>query len=185
MKAIKKAKPEPATEKINPREIHKSYLDRMENELEKKGVVFFDANTKLNITAEYLELPPEITDVTSRELGEFLNAFTQQKVYLRTLLGRTELLVEEARRAYFDASAELYRKYSLDKMSETAKERLINAHPSVKPAYHEYMDCKKKQALVEYSIANIEDIIFMLSREVSRRTGDFNEENRAHNVSRR
>ena len=183
MKPVTKQKTQ--GEKINPREIHKSYLDRMESELEKKGVVFFDANTKLNITAEYLELPPEITEVTSRELGEFLNAFTQQKVYLRTLLGRTELLVEEARRAYFDASAELYRKYSIDKMSETAKERMINANPSVQPSYHEYMDCKKKQTLVEYSIANIEDIIFMLSREVSRRTGDFNEENRAHNVTRR
>lgn len=184
MKAIKKSQ-ESTTDKINPREIHKSYLSRMESELEKKGVVFFDADTNLNITAEYLELPPEITEVTSRELGEYLNAFTQQKVYLRTLLGRTELVVEEARRNYFDASADLYRKYSLDKMSETAKERMINAHPSVKPSYHEFMDSKKKQALVEYSIANIEDIIFMLSREVSRRTGDFNEENRAHNVSRR
>lgn len=183
MKPLTKQKPTEG--KINPREIHKSYLDRMESELEKKGVVFFDADTKLNIDADHLELPPEITEVTSRELGEYLNAFTQQKVYLRTLLGRTELLVEEARRNYFDVSAELYRKYSLDKMSETAKERMINAHPDVKPLYHEYMDSKKKQALVEYSIANIEDIIFMLSREVSRRTGDFNEENRAHNVSRR
>lgn len=184
MKPVK-MKQKPTEEKINPREIHKSYLDRMESELEKKGVVFFDASTKLNIDAEHLELPHEITEVTSRELGEYLNAFTQQKVYLRTLLGRTELLVEEARRKYFDVSADLYRKYSLDKMSETAKERMINANPSVQPAYHEFVDCKKKQALVEYSIANIEDIIFMLSREVSRRTGDFNEESRAHNVSRR
>ena len=183
MKPIKSEKSQ--GEKINPREIHKSYLDRMESELEKKGVVFFDASTKLNIDAEHLELPPEITEVTSRELGEYLNAFTQQKVYLRTLLGRTELLVEEARRAYFDVSADLYRKYSLDKMSETAKERMINAHESVKPYYHEFVDCKKKQALVEYSIANIEDILFMLSREVTRRTGDFAEENRAHNVTRR
>ena len=184
MKAIT-ANKTPKGEKINPREIQKSYLDRMESELEKKGVVFFDASTKLNIDTEHLELPPEITEVTSRELGEYLNAFTQQKVYLRTLLGRTELLVEEARRKYFDVSADLYRKYSLDKMSETAKERMINANPAVQPAYNEYMDCKKKQTLVEYSIANIEDIIFMLSREVSRRTGDFNEESRAHNVSRR
>lgn len=183
MKPVTKQKQQ--GEKINPREIQKSYLERMESELEKKGVVFFDASTKLNIDAEHLELPPEITEVTSRELGEYLNAFTQQKVYLRTLLGRTELLVEEARRAYFDASADLYRKYSLDKMSETAKERMINAHDSVKPYYHDFVDCKKKQALVEYSIANIEDILFMLSREVTRRTGDFSEENRAHNVSRR
>lgn len=62
---------------------------------------------------------------------------------------------------------------------------MINAHPTVQPAYYEYVDYKKKQALVEYSISNIEDIIFMISREVSRRTGDFNEENRAHNVGRR
>ena len=186
MKPVKpQQKQEEVKSKINPREIQKSYLDRMEADLEKKGVVFFDANTNLNITAEYLELPPEITDVTSRELGEYLNAFTQQKVYLRTLLGRTELLVEEAQRKYFEASAELYRKYSLEKMSETAKERLLNVQPTVKPYYDEYRDSKKKQTLVEYSIANIEDIIFMLSREVSRRTGDFNEESRAHNVTRR
>ena len=185
MPKMKAVKQKPQQEKINPRDMHKSYLDKMEAELEKKGAVFFDADTNLNITAEYLELPPEITEVTSRDLGEYLNAFTQQKVYLRTLLGRTELLVEEARRKYFEASADLYRKYSIDKMSETAKERMINAHPTVQPLYYEFVDCRKKQSLVEYSIANIEDIIFMLSREVSRRTGDFNEENRAHNVSRR
>lgn len=182
---LKPVKQKPKGEKINPREMHKSYLDRMEKDLSSKGVVFFDPDTNLNISSEYLELPPEITDVTSRELGEYLNAFTQQKVYLRTVLGRVELMVEEARRAYFEASAELYRKYSIDKMSETAKERLINAQPSVQPAYYDYVDYRKKQTLVEYSISNIEDIIFMISREVSRRTGDFNDENRVHNVTRR
>ena len=182
MKPVKKQNTE---EKINPRAMHKSYLDKMESELEKKGVVFFDASTNLNIDGDHLQLPAEITEVSSRELGEYLNAFTQQKVYLRTLLGRTELLVEESQRAYFDASAEPYRKYSLEKMSETAKERLINALPSVKPYYESYRDSLKKKSLVEISIANIEDIIFMLSREVSRRTDDFKEENRAHNVTRR
>lgn len=181
----KPQKPQEEKEKINPREMHKSYLDRMEKDLSSKGVVFFDQDTNLNINNEYLELPPEITEITSRELGEYLNAFTQQKVYLRTVLGRVELAVEEARRKYFEVSNDLYRKYSIDKMSETAKERLINAHPSVQPAYYEFVDYKRKQALVEYSISNIEDIIFMISREVSRRTGDFNEETRAHNVGRR
>lgn len=185
MKAIKPRKESQESQKINPREMQKSYMERMEKDLSSKGVVFFDADTNLNISEEYLELPAEITDVASRELGEYLNAFTQQKVYLRTLCGRIELLVEESRRAYYEASEKLYRKYSLDKMSETAKERMINADPVVKPLYNEYMDCKKKQDLVEYSIANIEDIIFMLSREVSRRTGDFNEESRNYNVGRR
>ena len=48
-----------------------------------------------------------------------------------------------------------------------------------------YVDMKKKYALIEISIANIEDIIFMLSREVTRRTGDFAEEQRAYNTGGR
>jgi len=180
-----KKPPTPKGEKINPRSMHQSYLDKMEKSLTDKGVVFFEPTTTLNINDTFLKLPSDITDIPSKDLGEYLNAYTQQKVYLRTLLGRVELMVEEAKRAYYDASESYYRKYSLDKMSETAKERMINAQESVKPFYYEYVDCKKKQTLIEYSITNIEDIIFMLSREVTRRTGDFFDENRTHNVGRR
>lgn len=177
-------KVEPKSEKIDPKAIRQSYLEKMEASLEKKGAIFFDER-RLNITEDFLTLPAEITDVPSKDLGEYLNAFTQQKVYLRTLLGRADILVEEARRAYFEVSDPVYRKYSLDKMSETAKDRLVNANEQVKPYYHEYVDMKKKYALIEISIANIEDIIFMLSREVTRRTGDFAEEQRAYNTGGR
>lgn len=183
MKPLNSSKKAPP-DKINPRAIHKSYLDKMEDNLQKKGVVFFD-ETNLHINSEFLELPAEITEVPSRDLGEYLNAFTQQKVYLRTILGRVELELEEARREYFTASADLYRKYSLDKLSETAKDRIINSHPAVSESYNRYSDMKRNQDIVTHSISSIEDIIFMLSREVSRRTGDFNEENRAYNVNRR
>ena len=172
------------TEKIDPKAIQKSYLEKIESSLEKKGAVFFD-ESRLNITEDYLTLPAEITDISSKELGEYLNAFTQQKVYLRTLLGRADLLVEEAKRKYFEASDPIYRKYSFEKMSETAKDRLVNANETVRPAYYEYVDLKKKYAIIEISISNIEDIIFMLSREVTRRTGDFAEENRMYNVGGR
>ena len=75
----------------------------MEASLEKKGAIFFDER-RLNIAEDFLTLPAEITDVPSKDLGEYLNAFTQQKVYLRTLLGKADILVEEARRAYFEVS---------------------------------------------------------------------------------
>lgn len=176
--------PHKSAGKINPRKIHKTYLDNMEDSLKSKGVILFDEQY-LNINLEYLSLPSEVTDIPSRDLGEYLNAYTQQKVYLRTMLGRAELLTEEARRAYYEASKELYRKYSVDKLSETAKERLITSNEEVRPYYYEYLDCKKKQEIIEYSISNIEDIIFMLSREVTRRTGDFSEESRNYNVNRR
>ena len=68
---------------MNPRELHKLYLNNIEDELKSKGVVFFEAEKNLNINEDFLTLPAQITEVTSRELGEFLNAFTQQKLYLR------------------------------------------------------------------------------------------------------
>ena len=174
-------KVEPKADKIDPKAIQRSYLDKIESSLEKSGAVFFDEK-RLNIVGDYLTLPAEITDIPSKELGEYLNAFTQQKVYLRTLLGRADLLVEEARRKYYEVSDPIYRKYSFEKMSETAKDRLVNANETVRPSYYEYVDLKKKYAIIEISISNIEDIIFMLSREVTRRNGDFAEESRSYNV---
>ena len=86
---------------------------------------------------------------------------------------------------YMTVSEDLYRGLLNTKLSETAKEREINSDEEVKPVYGKLCDYRNKVRLLSYNIANIEDIIFMISREVSRRTGDFNEENRAYNVNRR
>lgn len=175
-------KPLKSKEKMNPRELHKLYLNNIEEELESKGVVFFETDKNLNIDEDFLTLPAQITEVTSRELGEYLNAFTQQKLYLRTLLGRVELELEEYKRKYITSSEDIYRALSSGKLSETAKERMINAEESVKPHYYEYIDWVKRRDLLLYSITNVEDAIFLLSREVSRRTADFEDENRSYNV---
>ena len=172
-------------DKINPRQMHRSFLDSIEDDLSSQGVVFFDNETGLNINEEYLQLPREITEVTSRDLGEYLNAFTQQKVYLRTVLGRAELVEEEARRAYYSSTDSLYKKYSTQRMSETAKDRVINADDSVKPLLEEYQNARSRVQMVKYAIDNVEDICFMLSREVTRRNADFESENRASNVHNR
>jgi hypothetical protein len=162
--------------KVNPKSLLTAYQRKIENSLTDKGVILFDNESGLlNINDEYLVMPDLITDVPSRDLGEHLNAFTQHKVYIRTMLGRVELLVEEARRHYFDVSDPLYRKYSNSKMTETAKERLINNAPAVKESYDIYMDTKRQQSVVQYSLENIEDIIFLISREISRRGADFEE----------
>ena len=171
-------------DKINPKKIQQDYVSRIESSLKKDGVELFDEEY-LNINKEYLALPYEITEITSKELGEYLNAFTQQKMYLRTLSGRLLLYIEDSRRKYYEVSADKYRRLSNDKMSETAKERIILSSPEVKPTYEEYIDFKNKGKILENTIANIEDTIFLLSREISRRTGDFAEERREYNVSRR
>jgi hypothetical protein len=180
MKPVKKQE----KQKINPREMQKAYLENLEDDLAEKGVEFFDINTSLRVNSDYLSLPLHITEVSSRELGEYLNAFTQQKMYLRTLLSRTELMLEDARREYVTSSEVIYKALSNGKLSETAKERLINANDEVKPYYYEYVNWLKRKDLLTHNIASVEDAIFLISREVSRRNADFEEENRNYNVNR-
>lgn len=178
-------------EKINPKKLlreRRSYCDKMIDDLEKQGVDFFrpsEDGGSLHIDKDFLTLPKNITEISPRDLGEYLNAFTQQKVYLRTLVGYAELFVEEARREYIAISEERYRELLSSKLSETAKEREVNSDPEVLPVYEKYMDCKNKVKLLNFNILSIEEIIFMLSREVSRRTGDYENERRDYNVQRR
>lgn len=174
-------------EKVNPLQKikeRKSYVDSIQEELEDKGVDFFDPSGSLNIDSDYLTLPAHITDVPAKELGELLNAFTQQKMYMRTLLGWAECYLEEAKREYLKESQQLYKKLSETKMSEKAKERELNSDPDIFPFYETYMDKQRACQLLEFNIANIEDAIFMISREVSRRSGDFSNESRNYNVQR-
>ena len=190
LKAVKKKESE-TPKKINPREVLKekrSYCDKMQQELEEQGVDFFrpsEDGGSLHIDRDYLSLPQNITEVSARELGEYLNAFTQQKMYMRTLVGYAELYCEESRRKYMVASETRYRELLGSKLSETAKEREVNSDPNVLPCYEEYMDFKNKIKLLNFNIQSIEEAIFMLSREVSRRTGDYENERRDYNVQRK
>lgn len=173
--------------KVNPREVlnsRRSYCDDIHEDLQKQGVDFFTPSGSLNIDNNYLSLPRNITDVPAKDLGEYLNAFTQQKMYMRTLMGYAEMFMEEARRDYVYASEDLFSELSHTKMSETAKEREVNSDPTVKPLFENFIDCKNKVKLLGLNIQSIEEAIFLISREVSRRSSDFDNENREYNVSR-
>lgn len=170
--------------KLNPKKIAKSYMERKEEELNKLGMFSYEPdNGTLNINQELLPIPIDLTDITSRDLGELMNVLTQTKMYYRTLLGRQESNVEESRIKYYDSSASLYAEMSKSKMSETAKERIINDAEEVRPFYLNYRDQKHKLNLVSYRIQNIEDALFLVSREVTRRNSDFSDESRVHNLS--
>ena len=189
LKVVKKKGP--VKSKINPKEVlqeKRSYCDKVQKELEDQGVDFFrpsEDGGSLHIDKDYLTLPQNITDIPAKELGEYLNAFTQQKMYMRTLVGYAELFAEEARRKYMAVSEARYRELLGSKLSETAKEREVNSDPNVLPYYETYMDYKNKIKLLNFNIQSIEEAIFMLSREVSRRTGDYENERRDYNVQRK
>lgn len=179
------------TDKVNPMKILKeriSLVDNLEKDLEEQGVVFFkpvEMKGTLNIDTTYLALPKDMTECPSHSLGQYLNAFTQQKMYMRTLIGWQEIIIEECKREYYTKSDEKYRSFSGARLSETEKERRINNDPSIQPFFFKYKDYKKKLLLLELNLASIEDGIFTISREISRRNGDIESENRNYNVSRR
>lgn len=178
MKLVKK--------KIDPREMQKGYFEKVEKELTSKGVILYDPlDGTLNISSEYLALPSEITEVSSKDLGEYLNAFTQQKMYMRILVGRQELITEEAKRKYYHTSDPIYKALSESKMSETAKERLINSDERVTSVHENYIEQKQKLGILNYSIDNIESAVFMLSREIARRDSDFKGEYRNESIQRK
>lgn len=172
--------------KVNPKELlSKSLSERIEEDLKKSKVHQFSPEEELHIDAEHLHLPIEITGVSSKDLGEYLNAYTQQKMYMRTLIGWTECMIEDARRDYTEVAVPYYRKVNATKMSEKAKDIEVNNEEEVLPFYNKLQDLKVKRSVLEHNLASIEDAIFLISREVSRRTGDFNDESRNFNVQRR
>ena len=70
--ALKKIK----KEKISPKDILKekrSYCDRIHDSLEEQQVTFFrpiEEGGTLNIDKDYLSLPQNIIDISTKELGE-------------------------------------------------------------------------------------------------------------------
>lgn len=177
--------------KINPKKVaqeRKSLLESITSELAEQGVPNIcpsEMGGVLNIDSTYLNLPKDLTDIPSRLLGNYLNSYTQNRMYMRTLIGWQELHVEGAKRNYYDKFLPIYTELCKQKLSETAKELMANNHEDVKEAFLNYKDEKQKLRMLSYSLASIEDAIFLISREISRRGNDFNIDNRNDNVQGR
>jgi len=176
----------PLKEKIDPKQVLLNA--KLQQELEDHGAVLFrpvEHGGSLNIDGEHLSLPSNITDVPGRVIGEYLNAFTQQKLYMRTLFGEMQCIVEECRRVYDNTRIGVYRELSSQKLSETAKDVIMNTDPSIQPSYERWVEAKLKLEMVKQSIENIADAIFLISREISRRESDFNHEYRNESVQKK
>lgn len=181
----------PKRVKVNPKAVaeeRKARIFNLDEELKEEGAIFpcpVEMGGNLNIDNTYLTLPQDMTEVPSRLLGNYLNAYTQQRSYTRTLIGWQECNTEGAKRNYYDKFLPVYEELSKQKLSETAKELMANNDPTVKDAFLDYKDEKQKLKMLGYSLASIEDAIFLISREISRRGSDIDIDFRNDNVSRR
>ena len=177
--------------KLSPKKIleqRKSLADKLTDELHEEGVVQFVPtnmeNGTLNIDTDYLTIPSDLTEVPSRDLGKHLNALTQQKAYMRTLSGWQNAYIEEAKRVYYDKYYVVYENLTEEnpKMSEKAKEIMCNNNDFVKEHFLKYRDLQYKLDMIDSTITSLEEFIFLVSREISRRGKDFEEMNRGDNI---
>lgn len=165
---------------VKPKQILKQY-EIAAAELEKTGVVFFVPGDNLSIDADYLSIPDSITEISPSSLGEMLSAFTQQKMYIRTVLSWQATTTEEARLEYGRRSFGIYTSLEV-KMSETAKERHIMNDPDASEYYTAWQHEAQKQYMLEQNLKSLEDAIFLISREISRREFDWTAQTREHNI---
>lgn len=168
--------------KIDPKQV--LLATKLQRELEKRGsVTFAPESGTLSIDAEYLRLPADITALPAHELGRHLSAFTQHKMYMRTLHFRMQCHVEDIRRGYDAARREAFMEHKGCR-SVTERDFLVNSDPRVAPSHDLWTETKMKAAMVKDTIESISDAIFLISREISRREADFPHERREHSAGR-
>jgi hypothetical protein len=173
-----KRREDPSQNDVNEVNHAGSVLDRVEEELAEDGITMFDNG---NVDNDYLQLPPHLDTEESYELGRYLHTFTQQKIWARTLIARVGALLRE-KEEQLEPHKERVFSAQDKKLSITEKELKLSVDELAKPIIAELKYIQEKYNMLSTYIANLEDGIFDLSREVSRRGGDFKDQNRVENV---
>lgn len=153
-------------------------LDQVERELAEDNIHPF---TDDNVDEDYLTLPRDITEVTSLELGRFFNAFSQQKMWTRTLIGRVKVNIRELEQSVADAKGTFFKSLPA-KTSVKEKELLFLQDEASLGANMQLIRLKEKLQMLDMYIANLEDGIFNISREITRRSSDWRDDKREESM---
>lgn len=154
-------------------------LDIVEKELAKDGIIPFDNS---NVLDDYLKLPSDITEVHSRDLGRYFNTFTQQKVWVRTNLSRVVILSKELESDLDDIRHNVYAELPV-KMS--VKEKELQIRDKAEELIHQINIVNSKKIMLSDYLDSLIDILFVISREVTRRESDWNNETRENSIERK
>lgn len=176
-----KIKPVLSQKKSEQVKVKLPLLDEVEEALENDGVTLFGND---NVVDNYLVLPRDITEEDSKELGKYLNAFTQQKMWTRTLIGRTSTTVREMFRQLDAVKIAVYQTLPA-KMSVKEKDLHFQTDEDAREVLDSMVVYEEKLKLLSDYLHNLEDGIFNISREISRRSSDWDEDKRVDNVGKK
>lgn len=155
-------------------------LDEVDEFLKENSIVSFDKN---NIVEEYLILPQFLTDVESRELGRFFHTFTQQKLWVRTVYSRMNALLMSYQAKLDNRKAIIYSKLPA-RMSVTEKELSLQGDKEAREILDEINKLKIRVDVLKHYLDNLVDGIFDISREITRRGGDFDDDKRNDRIDK-
>lgn len=134
--------------------------------------------TNENVDQDFLRLPQDLTILPTAEISKYLNAITQQKMYVRTVMSNARAIYREAK-SEFDK--EKLRVFALlpPRMSVTEKELRVfqDADAEEKRRFMEY--AQEKFEYLKDVMESLDDGTFLVSRELTRRMKDFEDTNRA------
>lgn len=153
-------------------------LAQVEQGLEDDNIRMF---TDENVEDEYLTLPRDITEVPSNELGRYFNAFSQQKMWTRTLIGRVKVNIRQLEQSVSDAKATFFKSLPT-KTSVKEKELLFLQDEDSLEANGELIHLKERLQMLDLYLSNLEDGIFNISREITRRSGDWRDDKREESI---
>lgn len=155
-------------------------LDSVDNFLKENSITAFDKN---NVVEEYLILPQFLTDVESRELGRFFHTFTQQKLWVRTVYSKMNALLMTYQAKLDDRKASLYANLPA-RMSVTEKELSLQRDKEAREILDEIVKLKIRVDILKNYLENLVDGIFDISREITRRGGDFDDDKRNDRIDK-
>lgn len=176
-KVIRKSKAEPKEVVKEERNIS----EEVEEQLAEEGITLF---TNENVVEDYLQLPADLTEETSQDLGRYFNAFTQQKMYVRTVIGRLSAIVREKDNSMNILRAEVYSGMNA-KVSQKEKELQFQSDPRVQEQMEDLFSFKEKLLMASDYLDGLIDGITLISREISRRESDWNDNKRSDNLEKK
>lgn len=178
---IKRTKKKVGTKKYRLIEAENVSQAVEEDLLNEEGIVLFEND---NVVEEYLQLPADITELPSQELGRYFNAFTQQKMYVRSVLGRLSAVVRERNNSLNDLRVQVFSSLP-QKTSMKEKEIIFSALPEAKEELSSLFIYEEKYKMVSDYLESLIDAITLVSREISRRESDWNDNKREENISKK
>lgn len=160
-------------------ETRDTLLDRVEGDLSEDGIKPFDNE---EVDNDYLVLPRYIDDVDSRELGRYLNTFTQQKMWTRTLLGRVNVELRECDQQVREVQYQVYSELPA-KMTVKEKDVYVRKDERAEDIMKRYDYLAERQSFLVSYLESLTEGIFNISRAMTNRASDIKSQQREDNAN--